>query len=122
MATLLCGIRSVASEKVLTARAPVLRSRLAAAAWLLFLCNSTGGGGAMAAVQPHARIVDVDGQELVYRQWGAASAQPLVYWPGLTPFSALELIEAGLWGKEIRVRSGRRVGDPGRAGSDCASC
>jgi len=27
-----------------------------------------------------------------------------------------------LWGKEIRFRSGRRVGDPGRAGSDCASC
>jgi hypothetical protein len=41
----------------------------------------------MAAAQPHARIVDVDGQELVYRQWGAASAQPLLYWPGLNPFS-----------------------------------
>jgi pimeloyl-ACP methyl ester carboxylesterase len=59
----------------------------------------------MAAAQPHARIVDVDGQELVYRQWGAASAQPLVYWPGLTPFSALELIEAGpVWADEYGFR------------------
>jgi len=33
-----------------------------------------------------------------------------------------ELAVLGLWGKEIRFRSGRRVGDPGRAGSDCASC
>jgi hypothetical protein len=24
----------------------------------------------MAAAQPHAQIVDVDGHELVYRQWG----------------------------------------------------
>jgi len=59
----------------------------------------------MAAAQPHARIVDVDGQELVYRQWGAASAQPLLYWPGLNPFSALELIEAGpVWADEYGFR------------------
>jgi cytoskeleton protein RodZ len=32
------------------------------------------------------------------------------------------LARGGVWGKEIRFRSGRRVGDPGRAGSDCASC
>jgi hypothetical protein len=30
----------------------------------------------MAAAQPHAQIVDVDGHELVYRQWGADSVQP----------------------------------------------
>jgi 3-oxoadipate enol-lactonase len=39
------------------------------------------------------RIVDV-GFPLVVREWGDTGA-PLVYWPGLTPFGALHLNEAG---------------------------
>jgi len=40
------------------------------------------------------------GFPLVVREWGAAGA-PLVYWPGLTPFGALHLNEAGpAWSKE----------------------
>jgi 3-oxoadipate enol-lactonase len=45
------------------------------------------------------RVVDV-GCPLVVREWGEAGA-PLVYWPGLTPFGALHLNEAGpAWSEE----------------------
>jgi pimeloyl-ACP methyl ester carboxylesterase len=39
------------------------------------------------------RVLDV-GFPLVVRQWGEGD-RPLVYWPGLTPFGALHLNEAG---------------------------
>jgi len=48
----------------------------------------------MAAAQPYVQTLDVNGQELVYRERGAPTAPVLVYWPGLNPFNALELIEA----------------------------
>jgi pimeloyl-ACP methyl ester carboxylesterase len=45
------------------------------------------------------RVVDV-GFPLVVREWGEAGA-PLLYWPGLTPFGALHLNEAGpAWSEE----------------------
>ena len=45
------------------------------------------------------RVLDV-GFPLVVREWGEGGA-PLVYWPGLTPFGALHLNEAGLaWAEE----------------------
>jgi pimeloyl-ACP methyl ester carboxylesterase len=45
------------------------------------------------------RVLDV-GFELVVREWGDAGV-PLVYWPGLTPFGALHLNEAGpAWSDE----------------------
>lgn len=49
------------------------------------------------------RVVDV-GFPLVVREWGEGD-RPLVYWPGLTPFCALHLNEAGLaWAAEYGLR------------------
>ncbi len=42
---------------------------------------------------PRKRVVDV-GVPLVVREWGDGGP-PLVFWPGLTPFAALALNEAG---------------------------
>ena len=44
-------------------------------------------------LQVKRRVVDV-GFPLVLREWGEGGP-PLVYWPGLTPFGALHLNEAG---------------------------
>jgi pimeloyl-ACP methyl ester carboxylesterase len=49
------------------------------------------------------RVVDV-GFPLVVREWGLGGT-PLVYWPGLTPFGALHLNEAGpAWSKQYGLR------------------
>ena len=49
------------------------------------------------------RIVDV-GFPLVVREWGEGDL-PVVYWPGLTPFGALHLNEAGpVWADEYGLR------------------
>lgn len=49
------------------------------------------------------RAVDV-GFPLGAREWGGGE-RPLVYWPGLTPFGALHLNEAGpLWADEYGLR------------------
>jgi pimeloyl-ACP methyl ester carboxylesterase len=49
------------------------------------------------------RVVDV-GLQLVVREWGEGD-RPLVYWPGLTPFCALHLNEAGpAWADDYRLR------------------
>ena len=49
------------------------------------------------------RVVDV-GVPLVVREWGEAGA-PLVYWPGLNPFGALALNEAGpVWAEKYALR------------------
>jgi len=52
------------------------------------------------------RVVDV-GFPLVVREWGGESERPLVYWPGLTPFGALHLNQAGpAWAEQgLRVIS-----------------
>ncbi len=51
-----------------------------------------------------ARVVDV-GFPLVVREWGEGGA-PLVYWPGLTPFGALHLNEAGpVWSGAYALRA-----------------
>ena len=49
------------------------------------------------------RAVDV-GYRLVVREWGAGE-RPVVYWPGLTPFGALHLNEAGpVWAERYGLR------------------
>ncbi|MEN3341705.1 MAG: 3-oxoadipate enol-lactonase [Actinomycetota bacterium] len=39
--------------------------------------------------------VAAGGVEIVVREWGAGDGRPLVFWPGLNPFGALQLNEAG---------------------------
>lgn len=49
----------------------------------------------MAPAQPHERALDLFGTEIVVREWGGSKGKTVVYWPGLNPFGALDLIEAG---------------------------
>jgi pimeloyl-ACP methyl ester carboxylesterase len=49
----------------------------------------------MAAAQPRVDTFSVWGNEIIVRVWGSPRSPTVVYWPGLNPFGALDLIEAG---------------------------
>jgi pimeloyl-ACP methyl ester carboxylesterase len=72
----------------------------------------------MSAEQPRVQTVDVDGANLVIREWGDHHAPAFVYWPGLNPFGPLDLIEAGpMWAETYGFRA-IGVSAPGTGESD----
>jgi len=59
----------------------------------------------MAAAPPRVHTLQVLRNDIVVREWGSGNSSALVYWPGLNPFGALDLIEAGpIWSERYGFR------------------